>query len=88
MMANRKNGAIYTGVTSNLIKRTHEHRNGTGAVFTRRYACKLLVWYEQHETMPSAIAREKQLKAGSRAAKCILIAQQNPEWHDLYDSLF
>ena len=69
IMASRRNGTLYTGVTSNLVQRAHQHRDGSIPGFTARYGCKLLVWHELHETMESAILREKQIKGGSRAAK-------------------
>ena len=84
IMANRRNGTLYVGVTSDLPKRTSQHRDGSIAGFTARYGCKLLVWFEIHETMESAILREKQIKAGSRAKKLALIEAGNPEWRDLY----
>ena len=86
IMASRRNGTLYTGVTSDLIQRVWQHRMGrTG--FTARYGCKLLVWYEIHEEMHPAIAREKQIKAGSRRRKLTLIEAINPEWEDLYESI-
>ena len=88
IMANRRNGTLYTGVTSQPVKRFHEHREGLTPGFSKRYGCKLLVWYEVHETIISAITREKQIKAGSRADKLALIESFNPEWIDLYDTLF
>jgi len=87
MMANRRNGTIYTGVTSNLPKRAFEHREGSVKGFSAKYNCKILVWYELHDTMLEAIAREKQIKAGSRARKLALIESLNPEWNDLYETL-
>ena len=87
MMANRKNGAIYVGATSDLVKRACQHREGLIEGFTKRYGCKLLVWYEQHSTMDSAITREKQLKAGSRKRKIALITQNNADWRDLFTSI-
>jgi putative endonuclease len=75
------------GVTSNLPRRAYEHREGLVKGFTARYGCKILVWYEVHETMLDAIAREKQIKAGSRAKKLALIESLNPEWKDLYKTL-
>lgn len=83
-MTNRRNGTLYTGVTSNLPQRVWQHREGVADGFTKRYGCKLLVWFESHETMEAAIAREKQIKGGSRAKKLALIAAMNPDWHDLY----
>jgi predicted GIY-YIG superfamily endonuclease len=88
MMANQRNGTLYVGVTSDLLKRAHQHREGVVRGFTKTYGCKLLVWYEVHETMESAILREKQIKGGSRAKKLALIESINPEWKDLYPSLF
>ena len=87
IMANRRNGTLYTGVTSNLPKRAYEHREGLVEGFSTKYACKVLVWYEVHETMADAIAREKQIKAGSRAKKLALIEAFNPEWKDLCETL-
>ena len=87
MMANKRNGTLYTGVTSNLAQRAFQHRQGLTPGFTGRYGCKLLVFYEVHARMDEAIAREKQIKGGSRARKIALIQAMNPEWKDLYDSL-
>jgi putative endonuclease len=87
IMASQRNGTLYTGVTSNLPKRAFEHREGLVEGFSAKYGCKILVWYELHESMIVAIAREKQIKAGSRAKKIALIEQLNPEWKDLYESL-
>ena len=88
IMANRRNGTLYTGVTSDLIARAWQHRGGVSPGFTRRYGCKLLVWYELHGTMEHAILREKQLKGGSRTRKLALIEAMNPMWEDLFESLF
>jgi putative endonuclease len=87
IMASQRNGTLYTGVTSNLPKRAFERREGLAEGFSAKYGCKILVWYELHERMIVAIAREKQIKAGSRAKKIALIEQLNPEWKDLYESL-
>ena len=87
IMANKRNGALYTGVTSNLQKRAFEHKNNLIQGFTSKYDCKILVYYEVHETMTSAIEREKQIKGGSRKKKLALIESQNPEWQDLYDEV-
>ncbi|HXL63667.1 MAG TPA: GIY-YIG nuclease family protein [Xanthobacteraceae bacterium] len=87
MMANRRDGTLYVGVTSNLPQRAWLHRTGAIAGFTKRYRCKILVWYELHATMPNAIAREKQLKGGSRQKKIALIEQLNSSWNDLFDGL-
>jgi putative endonuclease len=87
IMANKRNGTIYTGVTSNLPQRAYQHRTGAAEGFTKRYGCKLLVWYEMAPTMDSAIGREKQIKAGPRAKKIALIEAFNPRWNDLYESV-
>ena len=87
MMASRLNGTLYIGVTSNLLQRVWLHRTGAVPGFTKRYACKILVWYEMHTTMENAIAREKQIKGGSRQKKLALIAALNPTWRDLFDEL-
>ena len=87
MIANRKNGAIYTGVTSNLAKRIWDHKQGAVDGFTRRYGCKLLVWFELHSTMEAAILHEKQIKGGSRKRKVALIEGDNPDWFDRFVEL-
>ncbi len=87
MMANKRNGAVYTGVTSNLIQRAWQHREGLVAGFTKRYGCKMLVWFEMHDNMEAAILREKQIKGGSRQKKMALIEANNPQWKDLYDDI-
>ncbi|HKX80237.1 MAG TPA: GIY-YIG nuclease family protein [Novosphingobium sp.] len=84
IVANRRNGTIYVGVTSDLIQRAWQHREGTIEGFTKQYGCKLLVWYELHATMEYAITREKQIKGGSRRRKLALIESANPQWRDLY----
>jgi predicted GIY-YIG superfamily endonuclease len=87
IVASKRHGTLYTGVTSNLPKRAFEHREGLVGGFSKKYGCKMLVWYELHETMIEAITREKQIKAGSRAKKLALIEAMNAEWTDLYESL-
>ena len=87
MMASKRNGTLYAGVTSDLPKRAYEHREGLVKGFSKKYGCKMLVWYEIHETMIAAITREKQIKAGSREKKLELIEATNPDWNDLYGSL-
>ena len=84
LMANRKQGALYAGVTSDLPKRVWQHREGVAEGFTKRYGCKRLVWFELHSIMEYAILRERQIKAGSRRKKIALIEEANPEWRDLY----
>ena len=87
IVASKRHGTLYTGVTSDPPRRTYEHREGLVKGFTAKYGCKILVWYEVHATMLDAIAREKQIKAGSRAKKLALIESLNPDWKDLYDTL-
>jgi putative endonuclease len=87
IMANKRNGTVYTGVTSNLPQRTWQHREGTADGFTKRYGCKMLVWFEMAESMEAAITREKQIKAGSREKKLALIEGSNPQWKDLFGDI-
>jgi putative endonuclease len=87
IMASGRNGTLYAGVTSNLLLRTYQHREGLISGFASRYHCKLLAWFELHPTMEVAIAREKQIKAGSRRRKLRLIEAMNPEWVDLHETL-
>jgi putative endonuclease len=87
IMASRRNGTLYTGVTSNLPQRAYQHKEAVVPGFTSRYGCKLLVWYEVHETMESAILREKQIKGGSRKRKLALIESMNPSWRDLFEDI-
>ena len=87
IMASRRNGTIYTGVTSDLVRRVWEHREGVFDGFTEKYGCKLLVWYEVHDEMYEAIKHEKRIKGGSRKKKLALIETMNPQWRDLYDEI-
>jgi putative endonuclease len=87
ILAGKKNGTIYIGVTSDLIKRIWEHKNDLVKGFTKQYQVHILVWYELHETMESAITREKNLKNWKRAWKLALIEKSNPNWQDLYEKL-
>ena len=87
LLASRKNGTLYTGVTSNLIQRIWQHKNDQTDGFTKRYGVHLLIWYELHEVMESAIAREKAIKEWKRAWKLELIEATNPQWLDLYDEI-
>lgn len=87
MLASARYGTLYLGVTSNLIKRIWEHRQGVVDGFTRKHGVKHLVWFETHADAVSAITREKQLKKWNRAWKISLIQQENPHWRDLYDDL-
>ncbi len=88
IMTNKYNKALYTGVTSNLLRRVAEHKDKTVAGFTSRYKVAKLVYYEDYATMDEAIAREKQIKSGSRQKKIDLIKSKNPDWKDLYDDFF
>jgi putative endonuclease len=87
LVASKRNGTLYTGVTSNLLARIHQHREGADRGFTRKYGVKLLVWFEQHPTMESAITREKRIKKWNRAWKLELIEAANPDWRDLAEEL-
>ena len=87
ILASRRNGTLYIGVTSDLLGRVWEHRKGIGSDFTRRYGVFRLVWYELHETMEAAITREKRLKKWNRAWKLRLIETENPRWLDLFETL-
>ena len=87
IMASRRNGTLYTGVTASLVQRVAQHREGAIDGFTRQYGCKLLVYYEVHADMLEAIAREKQIKAGSRRKKLALIEGMNPHWSELYPTI-
>ncbi|PIQ04367.1 MAG: endonuclease [Piscirickettsiaceae bacterium CG18_big_fil_WC_8_21_14_2_50_44_103] len=87
IMTNQRNGTLYVGVTSNLVQRVFQHKNHLVEGFTKRYNLKLLVYYEQLDSMFNAIEREKQLKAGNRKKKIELIEQMNPQWLDLYSTL-
>ncbi len=83
LLASRRNGTIYTGVTSNLLARVAQHREGVAAGFARKHGIKLLVWFEVHENMESAILREKRIKKWERAWKLELLKAGNPDWRDL-----
>ena len=87
LLASKRNGTLYIGVTSNLLARIHQHRTGAVRGFTREYAVKQLVWFEQHATMDSAITREKRIKKWNRAWKLQLIEAENPDWRDLAEDL-
>lgn len=83
LLASRRNGTLYLGVTSRLAQRVHQHREGLIPGFTREYGVKMLVWFEQHATMDAAIQREKRIKKWNRAWKLELIESTNPDWRDL-----
>ena len=87
MLASKRNGTLYVGVTSDLMKRLWEHKNDMVEGFTKRYGVHMLVWHEQHETMESAIAREKAIKEWKRKWKLELIEKENPGWKDLHNDL-
>jgi len=87
LLASQRNGTLYVGVTSSLVKRIYQHRNNEVEGFTKRYAVHHLVWYEMHETMETAILQEKKIKKWDRQTKLWLIEKQNPEWEDLWDKI-
>ena len=87
IMTNAHNTVLYTGVTNNLKRRVYEHKNGLGSAFVKKYNVHKLVYYESGDNVHSAIAREKQIKGGSRQKKIDLVNSLNPEWRDLYDDL-
>jgi putative endonuclease len=87
ILASRRNGTLYTGVSADLVKRVLEHKNGLADGFTKQYGVHMLVWFEAHETMVAAISREKQIKGWKRQRKIELIEAMNPEWRDLYDDI-
>jgi putative endonuclease len=84
ILASKKNGTLYIGVTNNLMRRIYEHKQGLIPGFTKTYAVKLLVYFEETSDIASALQREKQLKRWKRAWKIELIGKNNPQWHDLY----
>ena len=88
IMASRRNGTLYLGVTGNLPQRAYQHREGLIDGFAKKYGCKMLVWYESHEEMGAAIAREKEVKKWRRAWKLDLIEKRNPQWRDLYEDYY
>lgn len=87
MLASGRNGTLYAGVTSDLIKRIWQHKENLVEGFTNKYGVHMLVWFEQHETMDSAIAREKAIKKWNRAWKRKTIESMNPVWRDLYTEI-
>ena len=87
ILASRRNGTLYVGVTSDVVKRVWEHRKDLVEGFTKRYAVHSLVWFEVHVTMEAAIAREKAIKEWKRRWKLRLIESSNPVWRDLYDEI-
>ena len=87
ILTNKRNGTLYVGVTSNLLKRVLEHKKGILLGFTKKYGLNTLVYYETSDDIRGAIQREKQIKAGSRKNKIKLIEAMNPSWNDLYETL-
>jgi len=87
ILASERNGTLYIGVTSDLVKRIWEHKNNVVEGFTKKYSVHKLAWFEPHETMVEAIQREKRLKEWKRKWKLELIEEQNPNWRDLYEDL-
>ena len=87
ILASKKNGTMYVGVISDLVRRVSEHRNGEVAGFTQQYGVKLLVYFEMHATMTDAILREKQIKKWRRAWKLELIQRDNADWRDLHPDI-
>ena len=87
ILASRRNGTLYVGMTDDLVRRTWQHRTGAIPGFTKAYGVKMLVWYEAHETRESAFGHERQIKKWNRAWKLQLIEQMNPTWRDLWDDL-
>jgi len=87
ILASKRNGTLYTGVTSDLVKRIWEHKNDMVEGFTKRYSVHTLVWYELHESMESAILKEKRIKEWERIWKLQLIESNNPNWQDLYHNI-
>ena len=87
IMTNNHNTVIYSGVTNNLARRVYEHKSGLGGMFTKKYNLCKLVYYEVTDNVYSALAREKQIKGGSRKKKIDLVNGVNPEWKDLYEEI-
>ena len=87
MMANKKNGTIYKGMTSNLVKRIYEHKFANGSNFTNEYEVKHLVWYKECGNWEDAVAWEKRLRRYKRQWKIDLIEESNPEWNDLWENI-
>ena len=87
ILASKRNGTLYTGVTSDLAKRVWQHKDSIVDGFSKQYSVHILVWYETHSTMESAINREKRIKKWNRKWKMDLIEKINPDWEDLYKSI-
>ncbi|ASY43287.1 endonuclease [Sphingobium xenophagum] len=87
-MAGRRNGTLYLGVTSDLAGRAYQHRNALVEGFTKRHGCTMLVWFEAYDELQEARLRELQMKKWKRAWKIELIERENPQWRDLFETLF
>ncbi|HEY4995071.1 MAG TPA: GIY-YIG nuclease family protein [Aestuariivirga sp.] len=87
ILASKRNGTLYVGVTNNIAARIFAHREGRGSVFTKRYNVKMLVWYESYDLVTDAIQRETSIKRWPRQFKLNLIEKDNPDWNDLYEGL-
>ena len=87
LLASKRNGTLYTGITNDVYWRTRQHQDGEGGVFTRRYGVHRLVWFEEHSDVEFAITREKRIKRWRRAWKVELIERDNPEWRDLMEDM-
>ncbi len=87
ILSNKRNGTLYIGATSHLVRRVFEHKSNAVDGFSKKYQTHTLVYYEQHHTMADALLREKQMKQWKRAWKIRLIEEQNPYWNDLYQNL-
>jgi putative endonuclease len=87
ILASRRNGTLYIGMTDDLARRTWEHRTGVAPGFARKYGVKQLIWYELHDSRETAFVRERQLKKWNRAWKLKLIEKANPAWRDLWDDV-
>ncbi|HEV8680727.1 MAG TPA: GIY-YIG nuclease family protein [Stellaceae bacterium] len=87
LLASRKHGTLYLGVTNDLVRRVHEHKSGLAAGFTARYGVDRLVWFEVHDDIEAAILREKKLKKWRRDWKIALIEANNPDWLDLWEAI-
>jgi putative endonuclease len=87
LMASRRNGTLYLGVTSDLPQRVYQHRNGQIAGFSKRYGCRLLIWYAAFDDIQDARARELQMKKWKRAWKLQVIEEMNPDWRDLFEEI-
>ncbi|MCH9853796.1 MAG: GIY-YIG nuclease family protein [Alphaproteobacteria bacterium] len=87
ILASERNGTLYTGVTTNIVQRIYQHKHGLIEGFTKKHNVKLLVYYEQHATLDTALLREDQMKEWRRSWKMDLIQKDNPQWLDLYENL-